>query len=193
MSEITSETCAVATLSAYLDQLLTDKCTDELNGSENKRRAFFAFVFGGIGGLAIQDGLSPQQAQSVAIAVYCESLRLSPTDMPGWLSWELTPPQEIRSGRMRHARGSKSSWCGKLILRRSRGRTCAWCLIVCRSTAPNRDEMNRRSRAGFARRCFGTTRQHRKHSTDSADRLPFVGAVTSSTRCFIQPLQAAAK
>ena len=82
MSEITSEKRAVDTLSAYLDQLLTDECTDELNGSENKRCAFFAFVFGAIGGLAIQDGLSPQQAQSVAIAVYCESLRLSPTDMP---------------------------------------------------------------------------------------------------------------
>jgi hypothetical protein len=80
MSEITSEKRAVATLSAYLDQLLTDECTDELNDSENKRRAFFAFVFGGIGALAIQEGLTPQEAQSVAIGVFCETLRLSPMD-----------------------------------------------------------------------------------------------------------------
>jgi hypothetical protein len=83
MSEVTSERRAVATLSAYVDQLLTDECTDELNASENKRHAFFAFVFGGIGGLAIQEGLSPQEAQSVAIGVFCETLRLSPTDSAG--------------------------------------------------------------------------------------------------------------
>jgi hypothetical protein len=80
MSEIISEKRAIATLSAYLDQLLTDQCTDELNDSENKRRAFFAFVFGGIGALAIQEGLTPQEAQSVAIGVFCETLRLSPMD-----------------------------------------------------------------------------------------------------------------
>jgi hypothetical protein len=80
MSEIPSERCAVATLSAFIDQLLTDECTDELNTSENKRRAFFAFVFGGIGALAIQEGLTPQEAQSVAIGVFCETLRLSPMD-----------------------------------------------------------------------------------------------------------------
>jgi hypothetical protein len=83
MSEITSERRAVATLSAYVDQLLTDECTDELNSSENKRRAFFAFVFGGIGGLAIKEGLSPQEAQSVAIGIFCETLRLSPMDSAG--------------------------------------------------------------------------------------------------------------
>jgi hypothetical protein len=83
MSEITSERRAVATLSAYIDQLLTDECTDELNTSENKRRAFFAFIFGGIGALAIQDGLSPQETQSVAIGVFCETLRLSPMDSAG--------------------------------------------------------------------------------------------------------------
>jgi hypothetical protein len=83
MSEVTPERRAVATLSAYIDQLLTDECTDELNGSENKRRAFFAFVFGGIGGIAIQEGLSPQEAQSIAIGVYCETLRLSPMDSAG--------------------------------------------------------------------------------------------------------------
>ena len=80
MSEITSEKRAIATLSAYIDRLLTDECTDELNDSENKRRAFFAFVFGGIGALAIQEGLTPQEAQSVAIGVFCETLRLSPID-----------------------------------------------------------------------------------------------------------------
>ena len=80
MSEITSEKRAVATLSAYVDQLLTDEITDELNTSENKRRVFFAFVFGGVVALAIHEDLTPQEAQSVAIAVYCETLRLSPID-----------------------------------------------------------------------------------------------------------------
>jgi hypothetical protein len=83
MSEITPEKRAIATLSAYIDQLLTDEYVDELNISENKRRGFFAFVFGGIGGLAIQEGLTPQEAQSVAIAVFCETLRLSPMDSAG--------------------------------------------------------------------------------------------------------------
>jgi hypothetical protein len=80
MSEITSESRAVATLSAYLDQLLTDELTDELNTSENKRRAFFAFVFGGIVALAIQEDLTPQEAQSVAIGVFNENLRLTPME-----------------------------------------------------------------------------------------------------------------
>jgi hypothetical protein len=80
MNEITSERRAIATLSAYLDQLLTDEYVDELNDSENKRRAFFAFVFGGIGTLAIKEGLTPDEARSVAIGVFCETLRLSPMD-----------------------------------------------------------------------------------------------------------------
>jgi hypothetical protein len=80
MSEITSDRRAVATLSAYVDQLLTDDCVEELNRSENKRRAFFAFVFGGIGALAIKEGLTPQQTRSVANGVFVETLKLSPTD-----------------------------------------------------------------------------------------------------------------
>jgi hypothetical protein len=80
MSEITSESRAVATLSAFVDQLLTDDCVEELNCSENKRRAFFAFVFGGIGALAIKEGLTPQEARFVATGVFCETLKLSPTD-----------------------------------------------------------------------------------------------------------------
>ena len=141
MSEITSERRAVATLSAYVDQLLTDECTDELNNSENKRRAFFAFVFGGIGGLAIQEGLTPQEAQSVAIGVFCETLRLSPMDSAGWPSLGSTPRRETRSGRTRRARGSTNFWRGKPILTPSRRRTYAWCSIVCRLTVPRRDDM----------------------------------------------------
>jgi hypothetical protein len=80
MNDATSERQTAATLSAYLDRLLTDECTDELNHSENKRRAFFAFVFGGIGGLAIKEGLTPQEAHSVAVGVYCETLRMSLMD-----------------------------------------------------------------------------------------------------------------
>jgi hypothetical protein len=80
MSELTPEQRAVATLSLYVNQLLDDPVTDELNASENKRRAFFAFVFGGIGGLAIQEGLAPQEAQAVAISLFCETLRISPMD-----------------------------------------------------------------------------------------------------------------
>jgi hypothetical protein len=77
MSENTSEVRAVATISAYVDQLLTDEFVDELNDSENKRRAFFAFVIAGVVALAIQEGFTPQQAQSVAIGVFRDTLRLS--------------------------------------------------------------------------------------------------------------------
>ena len=77
MSEITPEQRAVATLSTYVDRLLDDPVTDELNASENKRRAFFAFVFGGIGGLTIQEGMKTEQAHAVAIGLYCELLRMS--------------------------------------------------------------------------------------------------------------------
>jgi len=79
MDTPTPEQQAVATLSAYLERLLKDYA-DELNESENKRRAFFAFVFGGISGLAIKDGLSPPQAHAVAIGVFCETLEISPMD-----------------------------------------------------------------------------------------------------------------
>jgi hypothetical protein len=80
MSESTSETRAVTTLSTYVDRLLDDSVTDELNASENKRRAFFAFVFGGIGGLAIKEGLAPQEAQEIAIRLFCETLKIPPSD-----------------------------------------------------------------------------------------------------------------
>jgi len=75
----TPERQAVATLSAYFERLVQD-CVDELNESEDKRRAFFAFVFGGISGLAIQEGLSPPQAHAVAIGLFCETLEISPMD-----------------------------------------------------------------------------------------------------------------
>jgi hypothetical protein len=80
MSEISREQRAVDALSAYVDLLLDDRSVDEMNASENKRRAFFAFVFGGIGGLAIKDDLTPQEAQAVAIRLYGETLRMAPGD-----------------------------------------------------------------------------------------------------------------
>ena len=53
---------------------------DELNGSANKRLAFFAFLFGGISGLSIKEGLTPAQAHAVAMGVFCETLEISPMD-----------------------------------------------------------------------------------------------------------------
>ena len=70
---------AVATLDAYLNRLLPDY-TDELNESANKRLAFFAFLFGGISGLSIKEGLTPEQAHAVAISLFCQSLELTPMD-----------------------------------------------------------------------------------------------------------------
>jgi hypothetical protein len=80
MSELTIEQRAIGTVSTYVDQLLTDEVVDELNAFEDKRSAFFAFVFGGIGGLALKEGLAPQDAQAVAIGVFHETLRLAPED-----------------------------------------------------------------------------------------------------------------
>jgi len=79
MDDPTPEQQAVATLSAYCERLL-EAFADELNESENKRRAFFAFIFGGISGHAIKQGLSPPQAHAVAIGVFCETLEISPMD-----------------------------------------------------------------------------------------------------------------
>jgi len=79
MEDRTPEQQAVATLSSYFERLLQDYA-DELNASENKRRAFFAFVFGGISGHAIKQGLSPPQAHAVAIGLFCETLEISPMD-----------------------------------------------------------------------------------------------------------------
>jgi hypothetical protein len=112
MSENTSERRAIATLSAYLDQLLTDDYVDELNTSENKRRAFFAFVFGGIGGIAIQEGLSPQEAQSVAIGVFCETLHLSPMDSSGMarLGIDAAAGDSIWSDASREGLGEFLAW-----------------------------------------------------------------------------------
>jgi hypothetical protein len=79
MDARTPEQQAVATLTAYFERLLQDFAV-ELNQSESKRRAFFAFVFGGISGLAIQEGLSPPQAHAVAVGLFCETLEISPMD-----------------------------------------------------------------------------------------------------------------
>jgi hypothetical protein len=79
MDQPTPEQKAVATLAAYLDRLLPDD-TDELNESASKRLAFFVFLFGGISGLSLKEGLTPEQAHAVAISLFCESLGLTPMD-----------------------------------------------------------------------------------------------------------------
>ena len=79
MDQPTAEQQAVATLDAYLNRLLPDYA-DQLNESANKRLAFFAFLFGGISGLAIKEGLTPEQAHAVAISLFCQSLELTPMD-----------------------------------------------------------------------------------------------------------------
>jgi hypothetical protein len=79
MEQSTLEQNAVATLDAYLDRLLTDYA-DELNESASKRLAFFAFLFGGISGLSVTEGLTPEQAQSVAMELLQKTLAISPKD-----------------------------------------------------------------------------------------------------------------
>ena len=132
MSEITPEQSAVATLSTYVDRLLDDPVTDELNASENKRRAFFAFVFGGIGGLTIQEGMTAEQAHAVAIGLYCELLRISPMESTGWPRSESTPRPVTRSGRKRRGRDSTSSWPGRRIQRPFYRADFAKCSTMCR-------------------------------------------------------------
>jgi hypothetical protein len=83
MIEPNAEQQAFSEISAYVDLLLDDELTDELNRSEDKRRAFFAFMFGGIAGLALQDGLSPPQAHAIAVRVFHEGLCLSADDSAG--------------------------------------------------------------------------------------------------------------
>jgi hypothetical protein len=75
----TPEQRATTTLAAYVDRLLPE-FVDELNESAGKRLAFFAFLFGGISGLAIKEGLTPPQAHAVAMGVFCETLEISPMD-----------------------------------------------------------------------------------------------------------------
>ena len=60
-------------LSPYLDRLL-ESYADELNESSRKRKAFFVFLFGGISGLAVERGLTPEQAQAVAVSLFYEEL-----------------------------------------------------------------------------------------------------------------------
>ncbi len=79
MGDPASEQQAVGTLNAYLNRVLPNYI-DELNESTNKRLAFFAFLFGGISGLAIKDGLAPEQAHAVAISLFCQGLELTPMD-----------------------------------------------------------------------------------------------------------------
>ena len=79
MNQPTPEQEAVATLSAYVDRLLPDYA-DELNESDSKRLAFFAFLVGGISGLSLHVGLTPEQAHAVAISLFIESLGLTPMD-----------------------------------------------------------------------------------------------------------------
>jgi hypothetical protein len=79
MPELTVEQRAVQTLSPYLDRLLV-AFADELNESSRKRKAFFVFLFGGISGLAVERGLTPEQAQAVAISLFYQDLSIPPMD-----------------------------------------------------------------------------------------------------------------
>ena len=79
MPEPTPEQQAVQTLSPYLDRLLVSYA-DELNASSSKRKAFFVFLVGGVSGLAIAMGLSPEQAQAVALSLLFEELAIPPMD-----------------------------------------------------------------------------------------------------------------
>jgi hypothetical protein len=79
MSELSVEQQAVQTLSPYLDRLL-DAYADELNESTRKRKAFFVFLFGGISGLAVERGLTPEQAQAVALSLFYQELAIPPMD-----------------------------------------------------------------------------------------------------------------
>src|SRR5262245_47608653 len=75
----TPEQLAVQTLSPYLDRLLAE-FADELNESSRKRKAFFVFLFGGINGLAVERGLTVEQAQAVAISLFYQELAIPPMD-----------------------------------------------------------------------------------------------------------------
>jgi hypothetical protein len=75
----TPEQDAVQTLSPYLDRLLS-VYADELNESSRKRKAFFVFLFGGISGLAIERGLTVEQAQAVAVSLLYQELGITPMD-----------------------------------------------------------------------------------------------------------------
>ncbi len=79
MDEPNPEAQAVATLDAYLDLLLADYAA-ELNESSGKRLAFFAFLFGGISGLAIKERLTPAQAHAVALTLLTQTLEIPPMD-----------------------------------------------------------------------------------------------------------------
>jgi hypothetical protein len=79
MDQPTPEQRTVATLDVYIDRLLPDDLA-ELNESANKRLAFFAFLFGGISGLSLKEGLEPEQAHAVAVSLFCQSLGLTPID-----------------------------------------------------------------------------------------------------------------
>jgi hypothetical protein len=75
----TPEQDAVQTLVPYLDRLLA-VYADELNESSRKRKAFFVFLFGGINGLAVERGLTVEQAQAVAISLFYQELAIPPMD-----------------------------------------------------------------------------------------------------------------
>jgi len=79
MDQPTPEQHAAKVLAPYLDRLLADYA-DELNQSANKRLAFFAFVMGGISGLSLKSGLTPEQAHGVAISLFCQCLGMAPMD-----------------------------------------------------------------------------------------------------------------
>jgi hypothetical protein len=79
MPDPTPEQDAVQTLSPYLNRLL-DSFADELNESSRKRKAFFVFLFGGISGLAVERGLTVEQAQAVAVSLLYQELSITPMD-----------------------------------------------------------------------------------------------------------------
>lgn len=75
----TPEKRALAVLSKYVNRLLDDY-SEELDQSEDKRLAFFAFLFGGVSALAMREGLKPPQVHAVALVLFMKGFGFTPEE-----------------------------------------------------------------------------------------------------------------
>jgi hypothetical protein len=107
----TPEQRATATFAAYVGRLLPGYL-DELNESASKRLAFFGFLFGGISGLAIKEGLTPPQAHEVTMGVFCETLEISPMDAMRMIQYglEAAADGQAWSDAARHGMDEFFAW-----------------------------------------------------------------------------------
>jgi hypothetical protein len=71
---------SVATMEQYLRGIMTHYGDEHFQGDSQAKQILAVYSFGGIGALAIHQGMSPPQAHAVCLALFTKFLGFEPSD-----------------------------------------------------------------------------------------------------------------